>query len=198
MVVQIIIAAVAAVFAGSAGIYARRRIQKQQPAQSEAIPAAASAAAEPVDTSQDITSPSHTKDPLPVGRTVTAGRIRKPGEPRQILIVDDQPAIRMLLVEVFRTAGFVVHESATGRGAVELAAQHAFDAALLDLQMPDMDGIEVLESIRRIDESVRIIMISGYGDGDKIEEARRAGVEKFFTKPFDIEKLRDYVLEATQ
>jgi len=123
---------------------------------------------------------------------------RKYGEPAHILIVDDQPAIRMLLAEVFHTAGLHVHEAPNGRAAIDTFQSNPIDYLLIDLKMPDMDGIEALRAIRSIDADVEAIMISAYGDADNIEAARKLGVHKFFTKPFDIEKLRDYVLHQLE
>jgi CheY-like chemotaxis protein len=123
---------------------------------------------------------------------------RKYGEPAHILIVDDQPAIRMLLAEVFHTAGFQVYEASNGSSAIETFRDNSIDFVLIDLKMPDMDGIEALKVIRSLDADVEAVMISAYGDAEKIEAARRLGVHKFFTKPFDIEKLRDYVMNQLE
>ncbi len=123
---------------------------------------------------------------------------RKYGEPAHVLIVDDQPAIRMLLAEVFQTAGVHVYEASNGGSAIETFRDNSIDFVLIDLKMPDMDGIEALKVIRSLDADVEAVMISAYGDAEKIEAARRLGVHKFFTKPFDIEKLRDYVMNQLE
>ncbi|CAM4204121.1 response regulator [Paenibacillus tarimensis] len=133
------------------------------------------------------------------GTSLTTGRgdAGKEGPP-SILIVDDQAAIRMLLAEVFQSSGLTVHEASSGKMAIEQFRDNEIDFVLLDLKMPDMDGLEALKEIRRIDPHVQTVMISAYGDVDKVETARKLGVEKFFTKPFDIEKLRRYVLQQLQ
>ncbi len=123
---------------------------------------------------------------------------RKYGEPAHILIVDDQPAIRMLLAEVFHNAGIHVYEASNGSAAIETFRDNSIDFVLIDLKMPDMDGIEALKVIRSLDADVEAVMISAYGDAEKIEAARKLGVHKFFTKPFDIEKLRDYVMNQLE
>ncbi|EXX87740.1 hypothetical protein BG53_03485 [Paenibacillus darwinianus] len=134
--------------------------------------------------------PARTKQPAaPVSRPVCDSE-----GPRHILIVDDQPAIRMLLAELFQAAGLIVHEASNGRAAIETFRSEPVDFVLLDLKMPDMDGIAALRVIRTMSEHVEAVMISAYGDSEKIEAARKLGVRQFFTKPFDIEKLRDYVL----
>jgi two-component system response regulator (stage 0 sporulation protein F) len=128
------------------------------------------------------------------GAAAQVGIKKKKGDtPYEILVVDDQPAIRMLLAEVFQTSGFIIHEAASGREAIEKFRAHPTDVILLDLKMPDMNGIETLRAIRAMDRDVKAVMISAYGDPDHIEEARRLGVERIFTKPFDIDKLRQYI-----
>ncbi|PZD93747.1 hypothetical protein DNH61_24090 [Paenibacillus sambharensis] len=131
------------------------------------------------------------------GSSPSSGRGNTDGPP-SILIVDDQAAIRMLLAEVFQSSGLIVHEASSGKTAIEQFRDHRVDFVLLDLKMPDMDGLEALKEIRRMDPHVQTVMISAYGDVDKVETARKLGVEKFFTKPFDIEKLRRYVLQQLQ
>jgi len=115
-----------------------------------------------------------------------------------ILIVDDQAAIRMLLREVFELEGFRVYEAPHGRTAIEQAKRYAPDFVLLDLKMPDMDGIEVLRAIRQFAPDVHVAMITAYGDPDKLEAARSLGMLTSFTKPFDIEVLRKFVSHTLQ
>jgi len=115
-----------------------------------------------------------------------------------ILIVDDQAAIRMLLREVFELEGFQVYEAPHGRTAIEQAKRYSPDFVLLDLKMPDMDGIEVLRAIRQFAPDVHVAMITAYGDPDKLEAARSLGMLASFTKPFDIEILRKFVSQTLQ
>jgi len=115
-----------------------------------------------------------------------------------ILIVDDQAAIRMLLREVFELEGFQVYDAPHGRTAIEQAKRYSPDFVLLDLKMPDMDGIEVLRAIRQFAPNVHVAMITAYGDPDKLEAARSLGMLASFTKPFDIEVLRKFVSHTLQ
>lgn len=115
---------------------------------------------------------------------------------QSVLIVDDQMAIRILLRELFEQEGLLVYEAANGTSAIEVAGSCSIDFILLDLKMPDMDGIEALQEIRKFDQTVQVAMITAFGDPDKLDKARQLGVQSFFTKPFDIDYLRSYVLSS--
>ncbi|MBB3070581.1 CheY-like chemotaxis protein [Paenibacillus baekrokdamisoli] len=116
--------------------------------------------------------------------------------PFSVLIVDDQASIRLLMRELFELENITVYEAPHGRTAIEQVQQHPIDFILLDLKMPDMDGIEALREIRKIDPSVMVAMITAYGDPDKLEAAREMGVEAFFTKPFDINHVKEFVMSS--
>ncbi|SEM85609.1 response regulator [Paenibacillus sp. OV219] len=117
---------------------------------------------------------------------------------QSVLIVDDQMAIRILLRELFEQEGLQVYEAANGTTAIEVARNYKVDFILLDLKMPDMDGIEALQEIRRFNQTVQVAMITAFVDPDKLDKARALGVKSFFTKPFDIEYLRSYVIGSLQ
>lgn len=97
----------------------------------------------------------------------------------------------MLLSELFRGEGADVYEAEHGYAALEIFEAERFDLICLDLKMPDMNGIEVLRAIRKLDKSVPVILITAYVEPVKMEEATVLGVYKFLTKPFDIDELRD-------
>ncbi|MBW7455921.1 response regulator [Paenibacillus sepulcri] len=123
----------------------------------------------------------------------------KPGTlPYSILIVDDQSAIRRLLRELFELEGLTVYEAPHGRTAIEQVEQNPIDFILLDLKMPDMDGIEALLEIRKFRPTIKVAMITAYGDPDKIDMAKQLGVLAFFTKPFDIELVKRFVMSEMQ
>ncbi|TYP72512.1 response regulator [Paenibacillus methanolicus] len=114
--------------------------------------------------------------------------------PPTVMIVDDQTAIRMLLREVFELEGLRVFEFSHGKSAIETLQQKRVDYILLDLKMPDMDGIEVLTAIRAYNRTVDVAMITAYGDPLKLDAARKLGVTTFFTKPFEIDDVKQSVL----
>lgn len=109
----------------------------------------------------------------------------------KILAVDDDPIILDLLTEVLRAAGFMnLHLCLSGSEALELIEkeQVPFDCLLLDIQMPDMDGIELMSKIRRIPGygSTPILMITAMADRKYIDRAFTAGASDYITKPFEI------------
>jgi len=118
--------------------------------------------------------------------------------PYSILIVDDQSAIRRLLRELFELEGYTVYEAPQGRTAIEQVQRYPIDFILLDLKMPDMDGIEALMEIRKFNTDIKVAMITAYGDPDKIDTAKQLGVLNFFTKPFDIEHVKQFVISELQ
>ncbi|QHW34545.1 response regulator [Paenibacillus rhizovicinus] len=104
-----------------------------------------------------------------------------------VLVADDQPLIRMLLKELFQQDGITVYEAGSGVAAVEAVRNHRVDFVLLDLNMPDMNGIEAIKQIRLLNETVEAAFITGYGDPELLNEAKRYGVHTCFTKPFDLD-----------
>lgn len=109
---------------------------------------------------------------------------------KKLLIVDDQVGIRVLLLEVFATEGYETFQAANGRAALDIARTHSPDLVLLDMKIPGMDGLEILKQIKEIDRSIKVIMMTAYGELDMIKEATDLGALMHFTKPFDIDEMR--------
>lgn len=108
----------------------------------------------------------------------------------KVLIVDDQNGIRLLLLEVFNSEGYETHQASNGKMALELVRSNRPDLVLLDMKIPGMDGLEILKQIKLIDSSIKVIMMTAYGELDMIKRATDLGALKHFTKPFDIDELR--------
>nr|WP_210470194.1 response regulator [Sporosarcina sp. 6E9] len=114
---------------------------------------------------------------------------------RSILIVVDQPGIRLLLGELFRKENYSVRLAKNGVEAfIKIEAEQP-DCVLLDMKMAGIDGMEVLKKIKKKWPAVPVIMMTAYGELEKIEEVLALGAEKYFTKPFDIYEVRDTVNE---
>jgi two-component system response regulator (stage 0 sporulation protein F) len=109
---------------------------------------------------------------------------------KKVLIVDDQNGIRILLVEVFSVEGYQTYQASNGKIALEIVRNECPDLVLLDMKIPGMDGLEILKHIKQIDESIKVIMMTAYGELDMIKEASDLGALMHFTKPFDIDELR--------
>lgn len=109
---------------------------------------------------------------------------------KKILIVDDQLGIRLLLTELFKKEGYETAQAANGAEALDYLQKVRPDLVLLDMKIPGMDGLEILRRIREIDKTLKVIMMTAYGELDMIQEAKDLGALKHFTKPFDINEIR--------
>jgi two-component system KDP operon response regulator KdpE len=106
----------------------------------------------------------------------------------RILIVDDEPNIIATVAPLLRTHGYEVSSAMTGRGALEAADRDKPDLIILDLGLPDMDGIEVCEGLRQF-SGVPILVLSARGaERDKVR-ALDAGADDYVTKPFGADEL---------
>jgi two-component system response regulator (stage 0 sporulation protein F) len=112
---------------------------------------------------------------------------------KKILIVDDQKGVRRLLEELFKKDGWEVELAADGKEAVESADKFLPDIILMDMKMPNMNGLEASQIILKKYNNLDIIMMTAYGEMDVVKEALDAGVKRCITKPFDIIDLRNTV-----
>ena len=105
----------------------------------------------------------------------------------RVLVVDDAPALVMLMTKTLQAAGFAVAHAGTGTEAIAEARRFAPDLVLLDIGMPEMDGISACEAIRResADSALPIIMVTGSDDAETIDRARAAGATDFVFKPIE-------------
>jgi two-component system, OmpR family, KDP operon response regulator KdpE len=105
-----------------------------------------------------------------------------------ILLVEDDPALRRALRTTLRSREFEVLEAATGDAAIVLAADGRPDAMILDLGLPDLDGLEVLRRVRAFSEVPVIVLTARDEQSDKVRSLD-AGADDYVTKPFDTEEL---------
>lgn len=106
----------------------------------------------------------------------------------KILVVDDEKSIRNTLREILEYEKFEVDEAAEGQEALEKARNNRYDLILLDIKMPRMDGIEVLEQLMKFTD-VPVVMISGHGTVETVVEAVKKGAYDYITKPLDLNRL---------
>ena len=102
---------------------------------------------------------------------------------RRVLVVDDEPQILRALRVVLRDAGFEAMPASTAQEALDLAALHPPDAAIVDLVLPDGDGIEVTRTLREWTKAP-IIVLSAMGEEEQKVRALEAGADDYVTKPF--------------
>lgn len=112
---------------------------------------------------------------------------------KKVLVVDDQYGIRILLQEVLERDQYTVLLAENGVKALSLIRSEQPDLVLLDMKIPGMDGIEILSNIRKFDPSLKVVMMTAYGELDLVKEAAALDAIGHFTKPFDIDELRQFV-----
>ena len=106
----------------------------------------------------------------------------------KILVVDDESSIRRTLKEILEFEKHEVDIAANGADAIDLAKEIIYDVILLDIKMPEMDGIEVLDRLQKLGD-VPVIMISGHGTIDTAVESIKKGAYDFIVKPPDLNRL---------
>lgn len=109
---------------------------------------------------------------------------------RRILIVDDEPEFRGLLAKYLQRQGYRTQEAATGTEAIEIALANAPGLILLDLNLPDLNGLVVLERILERQPSAQVVMVTGAGEISIAVEAMKLGAADFISKPPDLPKLK--------
>lgn len=112
---------------------------------------------------------------------------------KRILIVDDQPGIRLLLEELFRRENYETKIASNGLEALQQVEDQQPDCVLLDMKMPGMDGIDVLKKLKSGWSELPVIMMTAYDESELIRKALEIGAVRYFAKPFDIFEVRDAV-----
>ncbi len=115
-------------------------------------------------------------------------RDNAPSDGRTVLVVDDEPSIRRFLRPYLGSQGYRVIEAETGRQALALAGENEPDVILLDLGLPDMDGLEVLAGLSPWTRS-KVVVISARGQESQKVAALDAGASDYLTKPFGLAEL---------
>jgi two-component system nitrogen regulation response regulator NtrX len=105
-----------------------------------------------------------------------------------VLVVDDEPGIRESLADVLKDEGYEVKAVATGEECVETVQSSKFDVVLLDIWLPGIDGIQVLERIQTMEAPPTVIMISGHGTIETAVRSTKLGAFDFIEKPLSIDK----------
>jgi DNA-binding response OmpR family regulator len=116
--------------------------------------------------------------------------------PHQILIVDDEPNVRLVFRTALESAGYQVAEAEDGVTAFEALETAPADVVLLDLQMPRLDGMELLRRLRESGHNVPVVIVTAHGSIPDAVEAMKLGAIDFLTKPLSPEHLRRVVAEV--
>ncbi len=110
----------------------------------------------------------------------------------RILVIDDDPQVLSMLVETLQREGYEVDGAADGRVALQALREEPADLVITDIVMPEMEGIEVIQELRRSFPQVKVIAISGGGRGDPqtyLQLAGKLGAQSWFVKPVDRREL---------
>ncbi|MCS7181151.1 MAG: response regulator, partial [bacterium] len=118
-------------------------------------------------------------------------------EKETILIIDDELGPRESLRFIFKDKYNVITAESGSKG-IEIVKSRKVDIIILDLKMPDKNGIETLEEIRKYDENVPIIILTGYGDMEAARKAMRYGVIEFLSKPFEVLEIERIVAKGIE
>jgi len=115
---------------------------------------------------------------------------------KTVLIVDDEPNARAGLRNVLREMGCAVLEAANGTEGIALFRNNNIDMVLTDLRMPGVGGMSVLESIRKENPAIPVVLITAYGTGEAARDALQKGAYDFISKPFDIDTIELVIRRA--
>ena len=110
-----------------------------------------------------------------------------------VLVVDDAAFMRMRAAKLLAEEGYDIIEAGNGVEALKLYQENKPDCVLMDITMPEMDGLTALKEIRKVDPEARIAMVTAMGQQAIILEALKAGAKDFVIKPFEKERVVDAV-----
>ena len=115
----------------------------------------------------------------------------------KLLIIDDDVTICDFLKSFFSKIGYDVSIANEGKQAVDIVREKRPEIILLDVKMPGFSGLEVLQEIKKIDNTSKVIMVSAVDEGIVIELAERYGATGYIIKPFSLERLEREVFRAS-
>lgn len=114
-----------------------------------------------------------------------------------ILIIDDEDKICQELSEILKDNNFRVLCAKNGRQAKKIIAQKSIDLVLLDLRLPDVNGLDLIKYVKESGEDTQIIVMTGFGSLNSAKEAVRKNIYDYITKPFSPEKIIKMIKRAT-
>lgn len=116
-------------------------------------------------------------------------------QPR-VLLVDDDDLFRRSLSKELKRSGFLVATAATGEEALSHLTSSPTDVVLLDVRLPDMDGLQILQAIKKLDPMIEVIMLTAYGSVDTAVASLKAGAHHYLVKPAKLDEIDAAILKA--
>jgi DNA-binding NtrC family response regulator len=116
--------------------------------------------------------------------------------PLQLLLVDDDEPLRQTLARRLGRQDMTVTQAGNGAEALARAAQARFDVAVLDLHMPDMTGLELLEQLQARQPDVEVLLLTAHGSIETAIQALKSGAYDYLTKPFHLPELEVHIQKA--
>ncbi len=116
--------------------------------------------------------------------------------PINLILIDDEEDLVTFMAHRLRKRNMDVSTAITGEQALALAAKKSFHVAVVDLKMPDMDGITIIENLRKTQPFLQVLMLTGHGSHDSAWEAGRLQAFRYLLKPYDFEDLAHLIVEA--
>ena len=113
----------------------------------------------------------------------------------RIIVVDDDESIRKTMKAILEDEGYIVDLAESGKEAIQKTNDQTYNLALLDIRLPDMEGIELLKSMKESIPRTRKIMVTGYPSMQNAIGALNKNADAYLVKPVDVEKLLDTVKE---
>ena len=114
----------------------------------------------------------------------------------KVLLVDDETDFLSIMSERMKARGMDVSTAASAKEAIQLARAESFDAIILDLQMPEMDGLEALKALKAINPELQVILLTGHATIEKGVEAMKLGAMDLMEKPADLKTLAEKIKKA--
>ncbi len=111
----------------------------------------------------------------------------------KLLVVDDEPGICHILKRTFSSVGFTVLTTTSGEEALSIVKEEKPKIVLLDVKMIGLSGLDVLKEVKKIDATIKVIMITVMDDEKTRQEAKDLGADEFITKPFSSEYVEEIV-----
>ena len=115
--------------------------------------------------------------------------------PKKILLIDDEPEICKMVTEFLLSSSYAAYYALNGPGGLDLFEKEKPDLVLLDIGMPGMSGLEVLQEIRKKNPSVPVVILSAHKEVETLKKALHLGASEYITKPINLETLLEHFVK---